>query len=50
MPILCWSPRLRGMHDLGTRATYADTAATISEYLGLLQRFGAVSYLKELEG
>ena len=49
-PILCWSPRLRGMHDLGTRATYADTAATISEYLGLPQRFGAVSYLKELEG
>lgn len=50
VPILCWSQHMRGMHELGTRATYADTAATISEYLGLAQRFGAVSYLKELEG
>lgn len=48
-PILCWQKGMRGLHPLGTRETFADTAATICDYFGLPQRFGAVSYLKELE-
>ena len=40
---------MRGQHPIGTRGTFADTAATVCEYFGLAERFGAESYLKEIE-
>ncbi len=48
-PLLIYRKGMRGQHPIGTRATFADTAATIAEYFGLPQRFGAESYLKEIE-
>ncbi len=50
IPILCWSRRMTGQADLGTRTTFADIAATVSEFFGLEERFGASSFLSELEG
>ena len=49
VPILCWQKGMTRLHPLGTRATYADIAATVCDYFGLTERFGAASYLKELE-
>ena len=48
-PLLVWKKGLRGQHPLGTRETFADTAATISEFFGLPERFGGVSYLREID-
>lgn len=45
IPILCYSKRMHCLHDIGTRQTYADIAATVCDYLGLDERFGAVSFL-----
>ena len=50
VPVICWSRALNRPVDLGTRDTYADMAATISDYFGLEERFGAVSFWPELEG
>lgn len=50
VPILCHHKRMKGLTDLGTRGTFADTAATIADYLGLPERFGATSYKHLLEG
>jgi len=47
-PLLIYLQGMRGQHPIGTRETFADTAATIAEYFGLPERFGAVSYLKEI--
>lgn len=44
VPILAWSPRMTGVTDLGTRSTYADISATISDWYGLSERFGAQSF------
>lgn len=49
VPLLCWKKGMTGLHPLGTRESFADTAATICDYFDLPQRFGANSYLKELE-
>ena len=49
IPILAWSPEMRGLRDLGTRATYADIAATIAELFGLNERFGAESFAAQLK-
>ena len=49
VPILCWKKNMAGLRPLGTRNTYADMAATIADYLGIEERFGAVSFLHELE-
>ena len=49
VPLLIWKKNLTGQHPIGTRDTFADTAATISEYFGLEERFGATSYLKEID-
>ena len=38
-----------GQHPIGTRETFADTAATVCDYFGLPERFGARSYLHEIE-
>ena len=48
-PLLIWKKNLQGQHPIGTRETFADTAATICEYFGLPERFGAKSYLKEID-
>ena len=48
IPLLVWYPGMDKLVDLGTRATYADIAATAAEFLGLEQRFGATSFLKEI--
>jgi len=44
IPILAWTPGMRGDADLGMRETYADIAATCAEWLGLTERFGADSF------
>ena len=49
VPILAWHRGMRGVIDLGTRASYADIAATISEGFGLAERFGAQSFFDRLE-
>ena len=48
-PLLIWKKNLQGQHPIGTRETFADTAATICEYFGLEERFGAKSYLHEID-
>ena len=47
-PLLIYQKSMRGQHPIGTRVTFADTAATIAEYFGLKERFGAKSYLQEI--
>ena len=48
IPILAWTPGMTGEVDLGDRETYADIAAPCPEWLGLPDRFGAVSFAAEL--
>ena len=50
VPIICWSRSLNTEVNLGVRSTYADMAATIAEFFGLEERFGATSFLPELMG
>jgi phosphopentomutase len=50
VPLIVWHQGMKNAIDLGTRATFADVAATVSETFGLPQRFGAVSFLDRLEG
>ena len=49
IPLLCWRKGMKGLHPLGDRKTFADIAATVADYFGLDERFGAESFLKELE-
>ncbi len=44
IPILAWSPDMRGFTQLGTRDTFADIAATIAQGFGLEDRFEATSF------
>lgn len=44
IPIIAWTPEMRGLTALGTRQTYADIAATIAELFGQNERFGAESF------
>ena len=48
VPILAWRPGMTGLADLGTRATYADIAATVAELFGAPERFGAESFADRL--
>ena len=48
IPILAWTPGMRQAIPLGTRETYADIAATCAEWLGLPERFSAVSFAEEI--
>ncbi len=50
IPLLCWSRKMTGSKDLGTRATFADIAATVSDFFGYEERFGAESFLNDLGG
>ena len=47
-PILAWSRRMTTLTRLGTRATFADIAATIADLFGLPERFGAESFADTL--
>ena len=48
IPIMAWHRRMTKPVNLGLRTTYADIAATCAEWLGLPDRFGAVSFANEL--
>ncbi len=48
-PLLAWRPGLSGQSHLGDRDSFSDIAATISDFFGLKERYGAQSFLKELE-
>ena len=50
VPVICWSRGINRPVNLGTRDTYADMAATIADYFGLPERFGATSFWPELKG
>ena len=50
IPLLCRTGKMKAAVDLGTRSTFADIAATVCEYFGLDERFGARSFLSELGG
>ncbi len=50
VPLLVYKKDIKKAIDLGTRSTFADTAATIAELFGIDENFGATSYLKALEG
>ncbi|GIV20365.1 MAG: phosphopentomutase [Armatimonadota bacterium] len=45
VPLLCYSPALKGGVSLGTRSTFADLAATIAEIFRLEPRWGEGSFL-----
>ncbi|MEG0271068.1 MAG: phosphopentomutase, partial [Clostridia bacterium] len=48
IPILAWHKGMEGLTSIGTRKSYADLAATLSEWFGAEERFGAESFAKEL--
>ncbi len=50
IPILAYTPGMNRSVDLGTRSTFADIAATCADWLGLEERFGAVSFAEALRG
>ncbi len=50
IPILCLKKGMKNLRPLGDRQTFADIAATVSQFFGLEERFGAVSFLDLLEG
>ena len=49
IPLLCYKKRMKKLHHLGTRSTYADIAATVLEHLGIDERMGAESFLSALK-
>ena len=49
VPLLAWRPGMSLRSALGDRSTFADVAATLAEFFGLPERFGATSFLKETE-
>ena len=48
VPLLVCGKNVKGGVDLGVRKTFADVGATIAEYLGIDERFGAESFLKDI--
>lgn len=48
IPVLVWHKKMNKLVDLGTRTTYADIAATCAEWLGLPERFNAVSFMQDI--
>ena len=49
VPLLVYRRGMTGAVDLGVRQSFADVAASISDYFGLPERFRARSFIKELE-
>lgn len=50
VPLIVWHRGMKKAIDLGIRSTFADIAATISDFFGLPERFAATSFLDRLEG
>ncbi len=50
VPLIAWKHGQKHLVNLGTRDSFADVAATISDYFNLEERFNAMSFLNELEG
>ncbi len=48
IPLVIWGKQLKQGINLGTRATYADIAASILEYYQVPQKTAGVSFLKEI--
>lgn len=48
VPLLVYKKGMDKAVDLGTRRSFADVAASISEYFGLEERFEATSFIKEI--
>jgi len=48
VPLLAYSPSFAGAGDLGTRATYADLAATIADNFGVAYETRGASFLDRL--
>jgi phosphopentomutase len=48
VPLVVFSNALKSGHDLGTRATFADMAATTAENFALDNRYGAESFLTHI--
>ena len=44
VPVLAWHRAMRTLTDIGTRGSFADIAATVAEYLGISNRYGARSF------
>ncbi|MBE5777160.1 MAG: phosphopentomutase [Clostridiales bacterium] len=49
IPILCWHKGMKSSHDLGTRESYADIAATVCNLFHIPETFNAKSFLNDLE-
>lgn len=49
-PLLVHSKKMKRGVDLGTRATFADTAATVAEFLGVMAPASGTSYLPQVKG
>ena len=50
VPMVAWGKGIKAGANLGTRATYADIAATVAEYLGVPQNTAGTSFLREIWG
>ena len=50
VPMVAWGKGIKAGANLGTRATYADIAATVAEYLGVPQNTAGTSFLGEIWG
>lgn len=48
-PLLVWQKGMNKHKHVGDRATFSDIAATIAEFFGLPQCFGAKSFLHEVQ-
>lgn len=48
VPLLVCGKHVKENINLGTRKTFADVGATVAEYLGIDERFGATSFLKDI--
>lgn len=48
VPLLVCGKNVKANINLGTRKTFADIGATIAEYLGIDERFGATSFLEDI--
>ena len=48
VPLLLWGKRIRPGTDLGTRQSFADTAATLLDYFGVREKTAGESFLREV--
>lgn len=48
VPLLVCGKHVKENINLGTRKTFADVGATVAEYLGIDERFGATSFLMDI--